>query len=230
MTLRGHGFTGDQIIAAARDARSLGFSPRDRQAMIDHATIRRYSIDADGMVAGLQDFRGRLQGDQEYQDLARRLAAATTEAERQALREQIRQRERILEGESALGRNLANPLEDERAKRAAEGRRNGLIEQRRRQLGIHELMGDEAALNTSVEQLREHQLGASRTAIGTSEQNTGNLLATVGRGTATPDANTGSLLTAVAAAPDANAGREGTAPLRQELRPSQNTTVRLRLS
>jgi hypothetical protein len=124
--LRAMGFGAQNIIHAARDARALGFSPRDRQAMLDHATIDKHSVDAQGMNTALQQYQSRAREDADLNALIRRRQQATTEEEKRALDEQIRTRREEHMRATGLQGRIENPQEDARAREAGQRRKDAI--------------------------------------------------------------------------------------------------------
>jgi hypothetical protein len=125
--LRREGFSGQNIINAASDARALGFSPRDREAMRDHALIDKHSIDPRGMNQAMQDYQRRAREDAELNALLRRrMAANLTEDEKRALDEQIRTRREEHMRATGLQGRIENPQEDARAREAGQRRKDAI--------------------------------------------------------------------------------------------------------
>jgi hypothetical protein len=62
-------FTAQNVLNAANDIRTLGFSPRDRAALFDHTTIDRYDPKARTTNKALQDYQGRVEEDDELSEL-----------------------------------------------------------------------------------------------------------------------------------------------------------------
>ncbi|WP_375415457.1 hypothetical protein [uncultured Bradyrhizobium sp.] len=73
-------FTAQNILNAANDAAVLGFSPKDRAAMLDHTIIDRHDPKARTTNKALQNYQKGLEGDEELSALHdRRKRAATVE-------------------------------------------------------------------------------------------------------------------------------------------------------
>ena len=124
--LRSQGFSGRNIVNAARDARALGFRANDRDAMRDHALIDRHSIDARGMNTALQDYQRRTREDAELNALLEQRRRATTDEQRQALDAQITARRLDHERASGLHPRLHNTEEHEGARGAGRRRRDAI--------------------------------------------------------------------------------------------------------
>ena len=159
--LEGLGFTGDHIMAARGDARTLQLDHRNPEVMHNLAKIRRSSINPEGMIEGLSDYQRRLQADAEYRSLTERLLApGLSEDQKKAIREQILARERIIREESTLLRNhLTNPLERPEAREGGEGTANEILRRHRRERGIENEMGTQGLLSAPDHQLRSHPTG-----------------------------------------------------------------------
>jgi hypothetical protein len=150
--LRSQGFSGQNIMNAARDAERLGFRG-DRNAVRDHALIDRHSIDARGMNTALLDYRRRLNEDTELRALLESRRGATTDEERRRLDALIAARRLEHERASGLRDRIDNPGEDSRARDAAEGRRRAINEQYNQSLGLDAGVGvnaSDAALQFQV--------------------------------------------------------------------------------
>lgn len=133
--LRSQGFSGQNIMNAARDAERLGFRG-DRNAVRDHALIDRHSIDARGMNAALLDYRRRLHGDTELRALLESRRGATTDEERRRLDALIAARRLEHERASGLRERIDNPAENAEARGAAERRRQAIDAQHNELLGL----------------------------------------------------------------------------------------------
>jgi hypothetical protein len=150
--LRSQGFSGQNILNAARDAERLGFRG-DRNAIRDHALIDRHSIDARGMNAALLDYRRRLHGDTELRTLMEQRRGATTDEERMRLDELIAARRLEHERGSGLRERIHNPTEDARAREAAEGRRRAINREQNELFGLDPGVGaglSDATLQSQV--------------------------------------------------------------------------------
>jgi hypothetical protein len=82
-------FTGQNILHAAQDAKALGFSPNDKEAVKDHAAIDHYSNDARGVNTALQGYQHLLRGDSELLGWANKIKEEKDPAKRAALQAQI---------------------------------------------------------------------------------------------------------------------------------------------
>jgi hypothetical protein len=133
--LRAQGFSGQNILNAARDAERLGFRG-DHNAMRDHAFIDRHSIDARGMNAALLDYRRRLHGDTELRALLESRRGATTDEERRRLDALIAARRLEHERASGLRERIDKPAETAEAREAAERRRCAINEQQNLVMGV----------------------------------------------------------------------------------------------
>ena len=151
--LRGEGFSGQNIMNAARDARALGFRANDREAMRDHALIDRHSIDARGMNTALQEYQRRTREDAELNALIRRRQQATTDAQRQALDAQIAASRLEHARASGLHGLLTNPAERPQAIEAGRRRRDAIdrVQEEFRELNPHLVTEEQrAALRTRL--------------------------------------------------------------------------------
>ncbi|MBY6240043.1 hypothetical protein [Methylosinus sp. Sm6] len=84
------GFNQQQILAAANDTKALGFSPHDKAAVEDHATIRKLAHNPDEINNHLRGLDASLRNNKEYQGLVDQLHHAKTEEERRRIREQLK--------------------------------------------------------------------------------------------------------------------------------------------
>ncbi len=102
-------FTAQNVLNAANDAKALGFGPKDRAAMFDHTTIDRYDPKARTTNKALQDYQGRVEGDDELCDLHDKAKHAKTPEERKALQEQIAEKRARHAKETGLSERIADP-------------------------------------------------------------------------------------------------------------------------
>jgi hypothetical protein len=98
-------FTAQNVLNAANDTKALGFSPRDRAAMLDHAIIDRHDPKARVTNRALQDYQERIEGDDELCELHDKAREAKTPEERKAIIAQIAaKRAHHAEGTGLTGR------------------------------------------------------------------------------------------------------------------------------
>lgn len=135
------GFNQQQIIAAANDAKNLGFSPKDKAAVEDHAIIRKFDNKPDESNKALQA-KNRLEDEhkEELKALLRKEAAAKTPEEKAAVRKEIAEHHKRLTHQAHVDDRMHDAGNKPQAK-AAVGRRNHAIEVKkenelRRELGL----------------------------------------------------------------------------------------------
>jgi hypothetical protein len=125
-------FTPQNVLNAANDTAALGFSPKDRAAMFDHTTIDRYDPKARVTNKALQDYQGRVEGDDELSDLHDKAKHARTPEERKALNKQIAEKRMRHAKETGLSERIADP-ENPAKSVAATKRRKTAIEKKAEQ-------------------------------------------------------------------------------------------------
>jgi hypothetical protein len=125
-------FTAQNVLNAANDTRALGFSPKDRAAMFDHTTIDRYDPKARVTNKALQDYQGRVEGDEELSDLHDKAKHAKTSEERKAFNAQIAEKRARHAKETGLSERIADP-ENPAKSVAATKRRKTAIEKKAEQ-------------------------------------------------------------------------------------------------
>jgi hypothetical protein len=125
-------FTAQNVLNAANDTRTLGFSPKDRAAMFDHTTIDRYDPKARTTNKALQDYQGRVEGDDELSDLHDKARLAKTPEERKAFNAQIAEKRAGHAKETGLSERIADP-ENPAKSVIATKRRKTAIEKRSEQ-------------------------------------------------------------------------------------------------
>jgi hypothetical protein len=122
-------FTAQNVLNAVNDTKALGFSPKDRAAMFDHTTIDRYDPKARVTNKALQDYQGRIEGDDELSDLHEKAKHAKTPDERKAFNAQIAEKRARHAKETGLGERIADP-ENPAKSVAATKRRKTAIEKK----------------------------------------------------------------------------------------------------
>lgn len=122
------GFTAPQIVAAAQDTKALGFSPKDKEAIGDHAIIRARDPQANETNRRLQSLQGTLASNSDYQPLAEQWRATTDPVERARLEELMQPFERDATIESGVQERLDDPDYDPKAKGAVERRRDAIVD------------------------------------------------------------------------------------------------------
>ncbi|WP_375415454.1 hypothetical protein [uncultured Bradyrhizobium sp.] len=129
--LRGYDrtFTAQNILNAANDTAALGFSPKDRAAMLDHAIIDRHDPKARATNKALQDYQKGLEGDEELAALHDRRKRAATAEDRKAIDAEITSRRNKFESDSGLRDRLDDKQVSAKAN-AAIRRRKSAIEKR----------------------------------------------------------------------------------------------------
>jgi hypothetical protein len=125
-------FTAQNVLNAANDTKALGFSPKDRAAMFDHTTIDRYDPKARVTNKALQDYQGRVEGDDELSDLHDKAKHAKTPEERKAFNAQIAEKRARHAKETGLSERIADP-ENPAKSVAATKRRKTAIEKKAEQ-------------------------------------------------------------------------------------------------
>jgi hypothetical protein len=119
-------FTAQNVLNAANDAKALGFSPGDKAAMLDHATIDRYDSKARVTNKALQDYQERIEGDDALSDLHDKAKAAKTPEERKAVQAEAAKRREELAKESGLGERVENKANHPKAKAATQRRKTAI--------------------------------------------------------------------------------------------------------
>lgn len=125
-------FTAQNVLNAANDTKALGFSPKDRAAMFDHTTIDRYDPKARVTNKALQDYQGRVEGDDELCELHDRAKHAKTPEERRAFNAQIAEKRARHAKETGLNERITDP-ENPAKSVAATKRRKTAIEKKAEQ-------------------------------------------------------------------------------------------------
>jgi hypothetical protein len=119
-------FTAQNVLNAANDTRALGFGPKDRAAMFDHTTIDRYDPKARTTNKALQDYQGRVEGDEELSDLHDKAKHARTPEERKALNKQIAEKRTRHATETGLSERTADPENAAKSVAATKRRRTAI--------------------------------------------------------------------------------------------------------
>jgi hypothetical protein len=119
-------FTAQNVLNAANDTRALGFSPKDRAAMFDHTTIDRYDPKARTTNKALQDYQGRVEGDDELSELHDKAKHARTPEERKALNKQIAEKRMRHAKETGLSERIADPENPAKAVTATKRRKTAI--------------------------------------------------------------------------------------------------------
>ena len=123
------GFNQQQIIAAAGDVKTLGFSPKDKEAMENQAGIRKYDNTPEQTTHHLQDLRERLQHNEEYQNLVHQLRQAKTEEERKQILAKMRPHEQKATDESHVAHDIHDPHKNPKARHYIGKQAQHLIQQ-----------------------------------------------------------------------------------------------------
>ena len=125
-------FTAQNVLNAANDAKALGFGPRDRAAMLDHATIDRRDPKARATNKALQDYQERIESDDELSDLSEKAREAKTPEARKMIDAQIAAKRARHAEETGLAGRIMDSTNHPKAV-AATKRRKTAIEKRAEQ-------------------------------------------------------------------------------------------------
>jgi hypothetical protein len=122
-------FTSQNILNAANDAKALGFSPKDRAAMLDHTIIDRHDPKARVTNKALQDYQEKIEGDDTLAQLHDKAKGAMTPEDRKAMQTEAAKRRSELAKESGISERIEDKSNHPKAK-AATQRRKTAIEKR----------------------------------------------------------------------------------------------------
>jgi hypothetical protein len=122
-------FTSQNILNAANDAQALGFSPKDKAAMLDHTTIDRYDKKARVTNKALQDYQEKIENDDTVADLHDKVKEAKTPEERKAIKAEAEKRRAEIAKESGLSDRI-NDKDNHPKATAATQRRKTEIEKK----------------------------------------------------------------------------------------------------
>jgi hypothetical protein len=109
LRMQDRSYTAQNVLNAANDAKALGFSPKDRAAMADHATIDRYDPKARATNKAMQDYQKAIEGDEELHELREKRHAAKSVEDRKALDAEIAERLKHHAEKSGLKDRLNDP-------------------------------------------------------------------------------------------------------------------------
>jgi hypothetical protein len=149
-------FTAQNVLNAANDTKALGFSPKDRAAMVDHTTIDRYDPKARTTNKALQDYQGRVESDDELSELHDKAKHAKTLDERKALNAQIAEKRARHAKETGLSERIVDPENPAKSVKATK-RRKTAIEKRSEQNYEHRA---EAGTSSTAPKLVASRAGA----------------------------------------------------------------------
>jgi hypothetical protein len=149
-------FTAQNVLNAANDSKALGFSPKDRAAMLDHTTIDRYDPKARTTNKALRDYQERIEGDDELCDLHEKAKHAKTPEERKALNKEIAEKRAHHAKETGLNERIADPKNPTKSV-AATKRRKTAVEKKAEQNYEHRA---EAKTNSTPPKLVASSAGA----------------------------------------------------------------------
>lgn len=155
--LYGQGFNQSQILAAAQDTKALGFSPKDREAVRDHAIIRARDPEADETNRRLKGLQGRLAGNEEYQALAEQWRVTDDTVERARIEKLMRPYEDEAIANSGVQERLDDPNYDPQAKAAVERRTQAILDAARNGNELRTGIGNEAANEASLDSVLKAQ-------------------------------------------------------------------------
>jgi hypothetical protein len=119
-------FTSQNIVNAANDAKALGFSPRDKAAMLDHTTIDRYDPKARATNRALQEYQDKIENDDTLTDLHHKAKKAKAPEERKAIQTETKARRTELAKESGLTGRIEDKDNHPKAKAATERRKTAI--------------------------------------------------------------------------------------------------------
>lgn len=122
-------FTGQNILNAANDAKTLGFAPTDRAAMLDHTIIDRYDPKARRTNSSLQKYQQSIEGDGDLASLHDRRKHAKTPEDRRKIDGEIAKRRAKHCEESGLDGRMKDATVPPKAS-AAINRRKTAIEKK----------------------------------------------------------------------------------------------------
>jgi len=120
-------YTGQNVIDAANDAKNLGFSARDKQAVRDHADIRHYDPEhANDDNQDLKKYEDDLATSNDQKALQDRLRATTNPQERAALQKQIKDLRQGLAEKDHVAQDQADPTKHVKVRKAITRRRTAI--------------------------------------------------------------------------------------------------------
>jgi hypothetical protein len=119
-------FTAQNVLNAANDTKALGFSQKDRAAMVDHTTIDRYDPKARTTNKALQDYQTRVEGDDDLCDLHDKAKHAKTPEERKAFNAQIAEKRARHAKETGLSERIADPENPAKSVKATKRRKTAI--------------------------------------------------------------------------------------------------------
>jgi hypothetical protein len=102
-------FTAQNVLNAASDTRALGFSPRDRAAMLDHTIIDRHDPKSRATNTAMQNYQQRVEGDDELCDLHDKAVHAKTPDQRKAIQARIAEKRAQHSKDTGLSERVTDP-------------------------------------------------------------------------------------------------------------------------
>jgi hypothetical protein len=109
LRLQDRTFSAQNVLNAANDTKALGFSPKDRAAMLDHTIIDRHDPKARATNTAMQNYQERVQGDDDLCDLHDKAKHAKTPEERKAIQVQIVEKRAQHAKETGLNERVTDP-------------------------------------------------------------------------------------------------------------------------
>ena len=119
-------FTSQNVLNAANDAKALGFSVRDKAAMLDHTSIDRYDTKPRVTNKALQDYQEKIENDDTLVDFHDKAKAAKTPEEAKAIKAEAEKRRAEIANESGLSDRIADKDNHPRATAATQRRKTAI--------------------------------------------------------------------------------------------------------
>jgi hypothetical protein len=115
-------FTAQNVLNAANDTKALGFSPKDRAAMLDHTIIDRHDPKSRATNTAMQNYQERVEGDDELCDLHDKAVHAKTPDQRRAIQARIAEKRALHAKDTGLDERIADPKNPAKSVAAAKRR------------------------------------------------------------------------------------------------------------